>query len=116
MTERIRSRIQAAEMRCLRSIIGVTRMDRVRNTIIREELQVEQLLLRIEKSQLRWFGHVTRMSLDRIPKQAMLQQPTGRRLRGRPRTRWMDQIRKLCHGRLNVLPHQLESMTEDRES
>ena len=61
VTEKTRSRVQAAEMRFLRGISGVTRLEKVRNSEIRKGLNVEPLLLRIEKSQLHWFGHVVRM-------------------------------------------------------
>ena len=50
MTERIRSQVQAAEMRFLRRVPGVRRIDRVRNSAIREELQIEPLLLKIKRS------------------------------------------------------------------
>ena len=53
-------------MRFLRKIMGVTRLDRVRNTVIRETLGVEPLLLSVEKAQLRWYGHVLRMARDRM--------------------------------------------------
>uniref|UniRef100_A0A8D0CHB3 Reverse transcriptase domain-containing protein n=1 Tax=Scleropages formosus TaxID=113540 RepID=A0A8D0CHB3_SCLFO len=58
MTERMRSRIQAAEMSFLRRVAGRTLRDRVRSSVTREELGVEPLLLRIERSQLRWLGHL----------------------------------------------------------
>ncbi|KAI3353178.1 hypothetical protein L3Q82_019730 [Scortum barcoo] len=61
MTERTRSRIQAAEMSFLRRVAGRSLRDRVRSSVIREELGVEPLLLRIERSQLRWLGHLFRM-------------------------------------------------------
>src|SRR5699024_5935177 len=48
LTERTRSRVQAAEMRFLRRIVGVSRMDRIRNTRIREAIRVEPLLLQVE--------------------------------------------------------------------
>ena len=53
MTERTRSRVQAAEMSFLRRVAGV--WDRVRSSAIREELGLEPLLLYLERSQLRWF-------------------------------------------------------------
>ena len=115
MTERIRSRIQAAEMRFLRAIAGVTRLDRVRNTVVRGELNVEQLLLRTERAILRWFGHVTRMSpSSRLPRRAFDAVPSGRRPLGRPRKRWIDQVHELTWGRLGISPDELESMAEDR--
>ena len=56
VTERTRSRIQAAEMSFLRRVAGLSLRDRVRSSAIQEELGVELLLLRVEKSQLRWLG------------------------------------------------------------
>ncbi len=58
MTERIRSRIQAAEMSFLRRVAGRSLRDRVRSSVTREELGVEPLLLHIERSQLRWLGYL----------------------------------------------------------
>ena len=115
MTERIRSREQAAEMRFLRGVVGVSRLDRVRNTTIRENLQVEPLLLRIERSLLRWYGHAIRMP-HRIAHQILSAQPSGRRPRVRPRTRWMDQIQSISCDRLGIPYRELESMAKDRET
>jgi len=39
----------------------------VRSSDIRRELGVEPLLLRVERSQLRWFGHLIRMPPGRLP-------------------------------------------------
>ena len=61
MTERTRSRVQAAEMSFLRRVAGLSLRDRVRSSDIREGLRVEPLLLHVERSQMRWFGHLMRM-------------------------------------------------------
>ena len=45
MTERTRSRIQAAEMSFLRRVAGRSLRDRVKSLVTREELRVEPLLL-----------------------------------------------------------------------
>jgi hypothetical protein len=52
MTEKIRSRIQSAEMRFLRRVAVLTLRDKIRSSDIRETLQIEPLLLHIERSQL----------------------------------------------------------------
>ena len=54
MTQRVRSQMQASEIRFLRKIKGFTMLDELRNTEIRESLDIESSLLRIERSQLRW--------------------------------------------------------------
>ena len=115
MTERTRSRIQAAEMRFLRGVAGVTRLDRIRNTSIRDSLGVEPLLLQIERSQLRWYGHVVRMPHQRLAKQVLLSKPRGKRRVGRPRTRWMDNIQALGEERLGIPPEELVSVANDRD-
>ncbi|KAI3362770.1 hypothetical protein L3Q82_001822 [Scortum barcoo] len=92
MTERTRSRIQAAEMSFLRRVAGRSLRDRVRSSVTREELGVEPLLLHIERSQLRWLGHLFRMPPGRLPREVFQACPTGRRPRGRPRTRWRDYV------------------------
>ena len=51
MTERMRSQVQASEMRFLRRIEGVTLFNKVRSSEIRKSLNIEPLLLRIERSQ-----------------------------------------------------------------
>ena len=48
MTERVRSQMQAS----LRKIKGVPMLDKHRNTSIRESLDIESLVLWIERSQL----------------------------------------------------------------
>ncbi len=54
MTERMRSWMQAAEMGFLRRVAGVSLWDKMRSAVICEELEVETLLLCIERSQLVW--------------------------------------------------------------
>ena len=59
MTERVRSQVQASEMRFLRRIEGVTLSNKVRSSEIRKCLNIEPLLLRIARSagsQLKWLG------------------------------------------------------------
>ncbi|TWW55930.1 hypothetical protein D4764_09G0009800 [Takifugu flavidus] len=105
MTERTRSRIQAAEMSFLRRVAGLSLRDRVRSSDIREGLGVEPLLLHIERSQLGWLGHLARMPSGRLPLEVF-------RPRGRPRTRWRDYISRLAWERLGVPPEELSGQGE----
>ena len=50
------------EMKCLRSLVGVSRMDRVRNEEVRIKAGLErELASRADQRILRWFGHVEKM-------------------------------------------------------
>ena len=81
MTERVRSLVQTSEISFLQRIEGVTICSE-----IRKFLNIKLLLLRIERSQLRWFGNVSRMPQERLPNQALLAKANRRRPVRRPRT------------------------------
>ena len=100
LRERERKKLNIFEMRCLRSMIGVTRRDRVRNTVIRESTGMNvDLSGRADKSVLRWFGHMERMEEVRLTKKVMNSTTSGNRARGRPRYRWSDGIKKALNDR-----------------
>ena len=79
MTEIVRSQVQESDMRFLGRSEGVTLFNKVRSSEIRKSLNIEPLLIQIERSQLRWFGHVSRMPQERLPKQAVLAKANGKR-------------------------------------
>ena len=97
-------------MSFLRRVAGLSLRDKVRSSDIRRELGVEPLLLRVQRSQLRWFGHLIRMPPGRLPLEVFQARPTGRRPRGRPRTRWRDYISLLAWERLGIPQEELESV------
>jgi hypothetical protein len=50
--------------------------------------------LSIFRKRLRWFGHVKRMPLNRLPLKILEWEPEGTRRRGRPKERWIDGVRR----------------------
>ena len=62
----MRSRVQAAEMGFLQNVKDLSLFDIVKSTDICQSFNIEPLLLCIERLQLRWYGHVTRMSYEQI--------------------------------------------------
>uniref|UniRef100_A0A8C6NQ68 Reverse transcriptase domain-containing protein n=1 Tax=Nothobranchius furzeri TaxID=105023 RepID=A0A8C6NQ68_NOTFU len=114
-TERTRSRIQAAKMSFLCRVSGRSLRDRVRSSVIREGLRVDPLLLHIERSHLRWLGHLVRMPPGRLPGEVFQARPTGRRPKGRPRTRWRDYVSHLARERLGIPPEELVQVAGERE-
>ena len=85
MRETERRKLNVFEMKCLRSMAGVSLMDRVRNEVVRMRTGVRgDLATTVDMNVLRWFGHVERMENDRLLKRVMNAEVSGRGARGRP--------------------------------
>ena len=93
-------KLQAFMMRHLRSILRITWKDKVTNREILDRTglpSMEELLIR---KNLRWTGHVMRMSTDRLPRQILYSQlSSGQRKRGRPHLHFKDTIKRSLKGR-----------------
>ena len=84
------TRLEAAEMRFLRSVNGYTRVDKIRSGVMRKEPEISGIQdVRSEHKQ-NWFNHLERMDSTRLPKHALNYKPRGGRDRGRPRKRWQS--------------------------
>ena len=92
----------------------VTLCDKVRSCEIRRALNVEPLL-RIGRSQLCRFGHVSRMPHERLARQVLLAEPTRKPPIDRPRPRWSDCISGPAWSRVGVDPVKLFEIVVDRE-
>ena len=68
----------------MRTISGLTLLDKFISADIRESLNIESLLLRVERSQLRWYGHVTQMFQGRTAKKLLCSTPIGEGLEAVP--------------------------------
>ena len=85
-------KLDVAEMRMLRWMSGVTRMDRVRNNFIRGTVKVTEVSKKVQEARLGWYGHVMRRDWQHVAREVMDMQVDGTRRRGRPKTRWKDCI------------------------
>ena len=83
-----RTRLEAAEMRFLRSAKGYTRLDKIRSEVLRKELEISGIQDVRSKHKQNWLNHLERTDNTRLPKHALNYKPRGRRDRGRPRKRW----------------------------
>ncbi|XP_038050870.1 uncharacterized protein LOC119724021 [Patiria miniata] len=94
------NRLLTFEMMCLRKILGVTRLDKIRNTSIRQTLGVKNTITElVAKKRLRYFGHVKRMSPMRNPHLVLGSYVHGHRPRGRPAKCWEDCVKSDCQVR-----------------
>ncbi|GBP28534.1 Putative uncharacterized transposon-derived protein F52C9.6 [Eumeta japonica] len=71
-----------------RSIIGVTKTDRIRLEDIRSITKVEDIIKKIRQLKWRWTGHMTRDSRIKWMK-ILTVQPDNKKKRGRQRDGWM---------------------------
>ncbi|KAI5728881.1 hypothetical protein M8J77_001642 [Diaphorina citri] len=92
--KRQEDRMNVAEMRMLRWMCGVTRMDRIRNTRIRGSVKVTEISKKVQERRLQWFGHVERREEAYVGKRVRRMEVSGKRNRGRPKMRYMDKIKE----------------------
>ena len=82
------------EMKCLRSLVGVSRMEGVSNEEVCRRAGIErELASRGDQKVLRWFGHVERMDEYRMARRVLIADESGGRVRGRPRLGLMDGVK-----------------------
>jgi len=55
-------------------------------------MTAQNMVKEIKQYQEKWLQHVQRMDTNRLPKQALQYKPKGRRIIGRARKRWRDQL------------------------
>ena len=87
-------RLRRVQQRHLRAILRVPYTDRITNDEILDRAVVPDIERIVRKMQLRWTGHLARMSDDRIPKQFLFGELTnGARTVGRPLLHWKDSLK-----------------------
>ena len=88
-----RNRIAAFEMWCWRCMLHIPWTMRRTSASILEEIGVSKRLLHIINIQmLSYFGHIARLNnLEKVIMQGCMIE--GKRRKGRPQSRWIDQIR-----------------------
>jgi hypothetical protein len=68
LKKREEQRLEAAQMRFLRHLLGITRLDKEKNQCIREKTRAHNIVKEIKQYQEKWLQHVQRMDTNRIPK------------------------------------------------
>ena len=82
---------------CLRRILGVTRLDKIRNSSKRQTFGIKNTITElVANKSLRYFGLVKRMSSTRNPNLVLGSQVHGHTPRGRPARLWEDYVTSHC--------------------
>ena len=98
LTTKDATKLKTLERKVVRRIYGGINENglwRVRNNKeINDILQGQDIVKFIKAQRIRWLGHVMRMDAERMPKAVYKTKMEGQRKRGRPRSRWGDEIEK----------------------
>ena len=99
LTLREERKLRVFENMVLRRIFGPRRDDvtgewrRLHNEELNDLYSSPNIVRVIKSRRVRWAGHVARMGEERGVYRVLVEKPEGTRPLGRPRRRWMDNIR-----------------------
>lgn len=113
LNKKLESKVQSIEMKYLRTVKGITRLDRVRNVDVRNELQVKPILEHVEQRQLSWWGHLLRTEESRLARKVWEARTTIKRGRGRPKITWDNVIAKNIQKRGRTI-HEARGLAQRR--
>ena len=84
-------KMDVAEMKRLRWMVGVTRRDQIRNEYIRGTVKVTEISKKIQESRLRRYLR-RRVGEDHVGREVAEMEGQGNRRRRRPKRKWIDSI------------------------
>ena len=70
LKKREEQRLEAAQMKVLGHLLGITKLDKEKDQRIRQKTGAENTVKEIKQYQEKWLQHVQRMDTNRLPKQA----------------------------------------------
>ena len=107
-----RNKIAAFEMWCWRRMLRIPWTMRRTNASILEKMVCKRLLHSINIQMLSYFGHIARRKGNNLEKVIMQGMIEGKRRKGRPRSRWIDQI--LIRSAIGLPLRDCYALAEDR--
>ena len=73
LKKREEQRLEVAQIKFLRHLLGITKLDKEKNRCIRQKKKTgtQNIVKEIKQYQKKWLQHVQRMDTNRLPKQAL---------------------------------------------
>ncbi|CAF4908416.1 unnamed protein product [Pieris macdunnoughi] len=97
LTQLHRKKLSTFQHAVERSMLGIKRKDKIRNTDIRRRTKLTDILIRIDQQKWRWTGHLMRSSSSSKNKWSNIvthwYPRNGKRSRGRQYRRWEDELK-----------------------
>ena len=92
-TKQLEQKLITAQRAMERRMLNITIRDKIRNTEIRKQTQVKDIMVKIKQAKWRWAGHLMRRDDNRWTRRVTEWQPrNGKRTRGRQKRRWRDDL------------------------
>jgi hypothetical protein len=97
-------RLRVFENRVLRRIFGLKRNEvtglwgKLRNEELHNSYSSPNIIRMIKSRWMRWAGLVAQMRDKRNAYRILVGKPEGKRLLGRPRRKWVDNIKRILEG------------------
>jgi len=79
LKKREEQHLEATQMKFLRHLLGITKLDKEKNQCIRQKTGAQNIAKERKQYQKKWLQHVQRMDRNRLPKQALQYKPKGQR-------------------------------------
>ena len=98
-----------------RLMLGVRLRDKKKASEIREQTKVEDIIKSIKKKKWQWVGHVCRRQDNRWTKKVTDWDINDKRPKGRPPTRWRDEIDKFEKSGVRNWKQTWKQKTQDRK-
>ena len=89
LMRRQEAELEVAELRMLRFALGVTRLNKIKNTHVRGTANVVRIGKKVRETRLRWYGLCLRRNTEYAGKRVIGMDLPGKRRRGRPLRRYM---------------------------
>ena len=106
-------KVNVLDMKCLRSLVEMSRMDRVGNQEVFRRAGIErELASRADQIVLRWFGHVERMDEFCMARRVLMAKVSGGQVKRRPRLRWIDVV-KVALGNRGMTVEAVQQYTKE---
>ena len=108
--------LNSFHLRCVRKLLNIKWQDKIPDTEVLQRADMSSIYAMLKRSQLRWAGHVHRMSDERLPKRLFYGELTeGKRSHGGQKKRYKDTLKaslKCC----GINPDSWEEAAQDRPS
>ena len=116
ISQDIENKINAFATSCYRVMLNIKRIDHVLNTTVYSMTNTVPLIHLVRHRQLKFLGHILRMSKEEPARRYALYIPTiGKRRHGRPRTSYLNYVQRLLGDNEGAMQEQqIAAFADDR--